>query len=313
MIEHSEDSAFVERLTRQEARHAFRYFTRELNGFPSWFESLYRAHPELGLEAVQKELVWELEHSVVNKPLHHILHDILYHAPWLHAEIAPLIYDWLCQHNIPNADELRYALNVIIEGGIAQSALARLAADKLQSSEFAEQSPRWFALWVDTDPGEAIPTLDRVLDDYSEDEASAFSQQFIVGLLGDRHGIGTRFGAYRNAQDLKMLYVLMYRYIRAADDIERAGRGVYSPTLRDDAQDARNALFNILASLPGAEAYAAIKALEKEHPDPKYRRWMALRARERATLDADEPLWTVNQVRAFAQDIASTQSDMQSL
>jgi hypothetical protein len=136
------------------------------------------------------------------------------------------------------------------------------------------------------------------------DEASAFAQQFVVGLLGDRHGTGSRASASRNVQDLKMLYILMHRYIRAADDIERAGKGVYSPTLRDNAQDARNTLFNMLATVPGAEAYAAIKALEEEHPEPDYRRWMAHRARERATVDADEPLRTVEQVRAFARDIS---------
>ena len=110
--------------------------------------------------------------------------------------------------------------------------------------------------------------------------------------------------AYRNAPDLKMLYILMHRHIRAADDIERAGKGVYSPTLRDNAQDARNTLFNMLATVPGAEAHAALKALEEEHPEPGHRHWMARRARERATADADEPLWTVEQVRAFARDIS---------
>ena len=43
----------------------------------------------------------------------------------------------------------------------------------------------------------------------------------------------------RNAQDLRALYVLMHRFIRVAEDIERAGKGVYSPTLRDNAQEAR--------------------------------------------------------------------------
>lgn len=111
----------------------------------------------------------------------------------------------------------------------------------------------------------------------------------------------SRLGAYRNAPDLKALYVLMHRFIRVADDIERAGKGVYSPTLRDNAQDARNRLLNMLVEVPGAEAYAAIKALEAEHPEPSYRRWMAVRARKRAAMDADEPAWTVEQVRDFAQ------------
>ena len=96
----------------------------------------------------------------------------------------------------------------------------------------------------------------------------------------------------------------MHRFIRVAEDVERAGKGVYSPTLRDNAQDTRNTLFNMLVDVPGPEAYAAIKALEAEHPEPGYRRWMAVRARERATMDADEPAWTAEQVRAFAGAIA---------
>jgi hypothetical protein len=304
-IEAGEDSAFAQRLTPEEARHAFRYVTWELNGFPSWFESLYRAYSAIGLEVVTKELIWELEHSVAGQPLHYILHDILYHAPWLHAEIAPFILDWLCRNDMPNADRLSYCLNILTEGGTTPDALAKLAAGKINGSSPAEQQPRWFALSVDTDPAAAIPALEAKLEGLPPDEGSTFAQQFIASLLGDLHGTGTRVSAYRNARDLKTLYILMHRYIRAADDIERAGKGVYSPTLRDNAQRTRDTLFDMLATVPGAEAYAAIKALEEEHPEPEYRRWMARRALGRATADADEPLWTVEQVRAFARDIAS--------
>ncbi len=299
-IEAGEDSAFAQRLSPEEARHAFRYVTWELNGFPNWFESLYRAHPAIGIQAVTKELIWELEQSIAGEPLHYILHDILYRVPLLHAEVAPIIFDWLCKHDMPNADGLRYCLNVLTEGGIRPAALAKLAVRKINGSSPAEQRPRWFALWVDTDPAAAIPALEAKLKGLPPDEASTFAQQFIAGLLGDRHGTGTRVSAYRNVQDLKTLYILMHRCIRVAEDIERAGKGVYSPTLRDNAQDARNTLFNMLATIPGAEAYAAIKALEGEHPEPDHRRWMGRRARERATVDADEPLWTVEQVRDFS-------------
>ena len=94
----------------------------------------------------------------------------------------------------------------------------------------------------------------------------------------------------------------MQRYIRIAEDVDRIGKGAYSPTLRDNAQDARSALFNMLVEVPpGAEAYAAMKALEEEHPEPNYRRWMAVKARQRATQDADESLWSTEQVRDFAR------------
>ena len=300
-IESAEDSSFAERLTPNEARLAFRYVTWELNGFPAWFERLYRIFPEIGYEAVAKELTWELGHSVAENPLHYILHDIFYHAPWLHADVSPLILSWLLENEMTNTDGLRYCLNILTSGGTGSETLSKLAAEKVRNGALAEQQPRWFALWVDTDPGTAILALEAALEILSPNDASVFAQQFAVGLLGDRHGTGTRVGAYRNAADLKALYVLMHRFIRVAEDIERANKGAYSPTLRDDAQDARNRLFNMLVEVPGAEAYAAIKALEAEHPEPGYRRWMAVRARTRATMDADEPAWTAEQVRDFVQ------------
>ena len=307
-IEASEDSAFARRLTLDEARLAFRYVTWELNGFPEWFEPLYRAFPALGRDAVTAELDWELAHSVGEQSLHYILHDILYHAPWLHAEVTPLILNWLRAHDVPNSDALRYCLNILAGSGTAAEALAQLAADKARRTAFDDQSPRWFALWVDADPSVAIPMLEAHLGELSPDDGSAFAQQFIVALLGDRHGTGTRVGAYRTVEHLKALYLLMHRHIRVAQDIERAGKGVYSPTTRDDAQDARNRLFNMLVEVPGPEAYAAMKALEQDHPEPNYRSWMAVRAYQRATQDADEPLWSVEQVREFAKAAASNRS-----
>lgn len=299
-IEASEAEDFLAGLTPDEARHALRYFIWELNGFPNWFEPLYRAHPEIALDAVTKELTWELEQSATDAPMHYVLHDFLYHAPWVHSIIAPLIFEWLVTHEMPNQDSLRYCMNILTSGGLAPADLARLAEAKLHGSVPEEQRPRWLALWVDNEPAAAIPALEASLENMSEADASNFAQQFIVALLGDRHGTGNKSGAYRTAEHLKSLYLLMHRFVRAKEDIQRAGNGAYSPTLRDHAQDARNNLFNMLSSVPGRETYAAIKALADEHPEPGYRKWMARHARARAIADADEAPWTAEQVHAFA-------------
>jgi hypothetical protein len=302
-IEAEEVSDFPANLTSAEAQHAFRYFPWELNGFPSWLEPLFLTFPELGLVAVKTELVWELENSVADQPMHYVLHDILYHAPWLHAHIASVLLDWFTHHVTSNPDSVRYSTNILASGGTAPEALAALARAKAQADEADPQRPRWFALWVDSDPGPAIPALAATLQSLDKAAASPFASLFIASLLGDRHGAGSRVGAFRTAAHLKALYVLMHQYIRVSEDIDRNGKGVYSPTLRDNAQEARNSLFNILADIPGPEAYAAIKALEDDHPESSYRRWMGMRARERAITDADEPLWTPHQVHRFATDI----------
>lgn len=303
-IEVDETENFLADLSDEDARHALRYMTWELNGFPRWFEPLYRAHPKAGLEAVAKELIWELDNSKADQPTHHIVHDILYHAPWLHADVAPLTLDWLRANDMHNADNLRYCLNILSSSGTSPGELGDLAKAKLAAGVDAEQRPRWYALWVDNAPEEAIPALTAELEGMGETDGSGFAQLFVVSLLGDRHGTGNRTGAFKTAAHLKDLYVLMHRYIKASDDLNRANGGVYSPTLRDNAQDARNNLFNLLSAEPGADTYAAIKALEKDHPEPSYRQWMAKRARERAIADADEPLWDAGQVHAFAAQFA---------
>jgi hypothetical protein len=295
-----ENENFFTTLTDAEARHALRYATWELNGFPRWFEALYRAHSEAGLDAVSKELLWELEFSKGGEPTNYILHDILYYAPWLHGEVAPRILQWLGAHNMGNANNLRYCLTILSSSGTDPAVLGNLAKAKLSGLANMEQRPKWYALWVDNAPEVAIPALKEELDRLGETNGSDFAQRFVVSLLGDRHGTGHRNKAFKTPAHLKSLYILMHRFIKVSDDIDRTNGGAYSPTLRDNAQDARNMLFNLLAAEPGAETYAAIKALEIDHPEPQYRQWMAKRARERAIADADETPWNADQVHAFA-------------
>ncbi len=76
-IEARETPDFAASLSPADARRALRYLTWELNGFPAWLEPLYKAHPDLGWQAIKQELVWELEHSSADAPTHHILHDLV--------------------------------------------------------------------------------------------------------------------------------------------------------------------------------------------------------------------------------------------
>ncbi|MGC1469642.1 MAG: hypothetical protein WA793_09700, partial [Sphingorhabdus sp.] len=175
-IEFDETENFLAALSDVDARHALRYVTWELNGFTRWFERLYHAHQKAGLEAVAKELIWELEHSKADKPTHHILHDILYHAPWLHADVTPLILDWLRTNDMHNADNLRYCLNILSSSGVSPNELGDLAKCKLSGGVDAGQRPRCYALWVDNAPEVAIPALEAELDRLGDTDGSGFAQ-----------------------------------------------------------------------------------------------------------------------------------------
>ena len=294
-------------LSLRDARRALRYVPWELNGFPRWFEALYRTRPKAGRAFIWKEVEWELANSPADHPLHYVLHDLVYYAPWLQPEIGPLLYAWLEQHHARNQDALRYCRAILHGAAIPAHRIATLARGKLADpSTPAEQLPIWFAEWADTEPAPAIAEILRLLDSGEIDEPEHFGEAFILGLVGGRHESGQFAGAFRSPTFLKQLYILMHLVVRVSDDIDRVGKGAYSVTLRDDAQDARERLFGMLAEIPGELSYQAIVELITEHPEPSYRDYMRARAYVHAVADGDLSDWSTEEVAALADRLTAS-------
>jgi hypothetical protein len=300
-IEATETADFPHHLNELQVRHALRYITWEFSGFPSWFERIHQAYPALVNEAVIRELLWELENTGTDKPMDYILHDLVYHAPWLHASMAPVLLEWVEANPTRINTNRHYCLHILVNGGIEPARLAALASREIAQTNNPDSIPLWYALRVDCDPVNGIPEVEQWLTDLDVEVARSAAQIFVTALMGGSHvrDGGPNIGRFRTAMHLKSLYVLMHRYIRAKEDINRADGGVYSRKLRDDAQDARNSLFNLLSEIPGKTSYTVIKQLIHEHPDPDYRPWMAKRAYKRAEEDGDLEPWTAEQVSAF--------------
>jgi hypothetical protein len=300
-IEATENADFPGYLDEAQARQAIRYITWQLNGFPAWFERMHQAFPGLVQEAVTSELVWELENTSADKPMHYILHDLFYYAPWLHTHIAPAILEWVESHPLCIDANRNYCIGILVNGGTEAARLAELANHQMAQATDANSIASWYALRVDCEPENGIPELEQWISGLDEDVAINAVQVFVTALVGGRgpRERGPRFGHFQSAETLKILYTLVHRYVRASDDINRVGGGVYSPGLRDDAQDARESLFRLLSEIPGKATYTAIERLIHEHPDADYRPWMAKQAYKRAEEDGDLEPWTAAQVNAF--------------
>lgn len=119
--------------------------------------------------------------------------------------------------------------------------------------------------------------------------------------------------AYLTPKHLKDLFLLMQRYIREDEDINRAGGGAYSPSLRDNAQDARNALFTQLTKIPGKEAFIALDEIAKQHPNAQSRPWLASYAKTKAQQDADFTAWSPAQVCEFHERLDRTPANHREL
>jgi hypothetical protein len=296
---------FPAHLSDDELRLAMRYVPWELNGFPTWVESAYRDRPEVVSDAMLRELDWDLERE--EAPRSYMLHDLGYHAPWLHAHIADWVIGWLEESSARDADVLRRAI-FIAKSTADRDRLSALAREKVEVQSPAAEQSKWFALWVDIDADEAIAHLEEWLGSLLPAEASTAAQHFITELLGSRgnENLGTGFDSHRTPAHLKHLYVLMHQHIIADEDINRAGRGVYSPGLRDNAQEARDGLFKALCDIPGKETYLALRELAEGHPNASSRAWLPSLAHERAEKDGDIENWSDDQLREFDADLLMT-------
>jgi len=300
-IESREVDNFPDSLDENDVRHALRYIIWELNGFPGWFESIYRAYPQVVLEFIQLELDWELENTDPKTPMKYLLHKLAFFAPWIHKELVKPLLLWVERNPVLKSDLLLYVIRIIKSGGVDPMKLAAIAQARFSSSPSAEDASYWLAQWVDVEPDSGVSAVDAWLGRFSIELAEESAKLFITSLLGARsQGVeGSNIGNFRQSRYLKTLYVLMHRYIPTATDVHRVGKGSFSPDLRDDAQDARNTLFQLLSEIPGKDTYVALKQLIYEHPDPKYRPWMAKRAYKRAEEDGDLEPWSAGQISDF--------------
>lgn len=302
-IEANEISDFPNYLDTNDLNTTLRYITWDINGFPSWFERVHRAFPKATEVAVLKELIWELEASCSEGSLSHILQDLFHHAPWLHELMAGRVLDYLMGRTSPLTIRKEYCVKILIEGGVESGKLAPLA-DKyiaLNADDYKEVA-WWYALLVDNDADNGISKLEDWLSGLNNTDAQQQAAAiFITGLLGGTYTQKTVYnaGKFKTAPHLKTLYMLMHKYIELSDDIQRAGKGVYSPTIRDDAQDARDRLLNYLVETPSKENYYALKQISKEHKDSLHKLLLQRRAYEMAERYGDIAPWSARQFKEF--------------
>jgi hypothetical protein len=141
---------------------------------------------------------------------------------------------------------------------VTNAEIAVLAREKCETLKFSDNIAIWFATWIGVEPELAIPTFTFYLDELAlsdSDRAREISMRVVVNLVGDRNNGAKSRDKYKTPNHLKDLYLLMHQYIKVDEDIDRSGTGVFSPHLRDHAQEARERLFVILKGIPGKDGY----------------------------------------------------------
>lgn len=313
LFESRESRDWATNLTPQEAELATRYAMHELNGFPSWLPRLFAAHPDAVLRIVLGEIDYELRMALaIDTPSHYVLSDVSSVGGWLATPLAP---ELLKRLNSPllSVEHLRQVLAILAGSDVNDADIAALSS-KYAASSVDELAAVWFAAWIGVQPEQALPALSAHLVALQDRVRQVnVAMHCLTALTGGRHGRRVAREAYRTVPHLTTLFLLMHQYIVEDEDLQRAGQGVYTPSLRDDAQDARDALLVPLKDTPGPEAYFALLRIAAEHPSKRGRDWARRLAHARAVTDADRPGWLGSQVREFQKDLERTPRNHQEL
>lgn len=314
-IEARESANWFETLSGDDIVLACRYAAHELNGFPVWFPKLGEKHPGIVGNFLLNEIRYELSNEKADVDTHYIISDLSWSGEWIWDSIAPHLIDFLKANEPVNLNNLRKLLTIVQGSSVSDEEIRSLAADKCKSVEHLDHLALWFAVWTGVEPSVAIAAVgDRIAATSTETERVTFAMNYITNLQGGRRNetAGAR-PAFRSPSHLKSLYLLMHQHIRRDEDIERAGTGVYSPGLRDHAQEARNGLFSQLNDIPGKEAFLALDEIAKLHPDESARPWMTHLTRSKAEQDADITPWKAAQLREFHDDLERTPANHREL
>lgn len=262
----AEDANWAKRLTEQEAELACRYAPIELNGFPSWLETLAVEHPTAIDRVLGEELSLSLHELTTGNAYSMFLQNISHASAIISALFVPRIRAWLSEivlvdvkPNNPQPEQnLRQAIEILVRNGndddrrfIEMTARRRLA-DGI-AAPFANV---WLPALLHLNPLMGVETLEKGLKENDASKQGMGVQLFAKLFDHDHGGIGVDLRASGFIPPLLLrLLRLAYQQVRIEDDVHHEGS--YSPDTRDNAEKGRNAILSALFATTGAEGWAA--------------------------------------------------------
>jgi hypothetical protein len=292
-LEAKGDNLWARELTSEEATTAAQLSTVELNGFPYWLSQLVEVWPD----EVSAVFVHEAMDHLAVTPNQHGFLDKLGHADArLSALVASALLNHVTEHDDLGGAPLMKAFNVIgralpditVPPAFIDMALARFA-----SAKNAEDGALYLGFTMRANPEAGIEALSAKLDTLEPADQKILAEHVLPAMFGDlwlRGGVNP--GVLPFAV-LERLVRIAFRTIRHEEDIRH--NGVFSPSVRDHAEDARGSLFKQLYETPGRETLEALARigadLHLQFPPER----LAELAYNRASADAEHAPWQLSE------------------
>lgn len=300
-------------LNKEEAELATRFATRELNGFPKWIDDLAAAHPAVVKEIVWRYLAVDFEPiGAAEHPTH--LQDVISASDAVSGLIAPRMLDWLGASPNVSGDVLDMALRLISRDPASLTAAIPMATRRSLDPNCRWTRAAYIALVYAHDAAVATDLLIHALQSMSRNDQVLLAQATLPRAFGSRLRLDKFRLAPISFDSLERLVVLAFEQIRPGDDNNRPSLRAYSPDERDDAESARDGLFNALVNTPGYATYAAIERFRKTPDFPICDRHLRKLAFQRASEDSELKALRAVDVLTFEKShelVPATSADLQ--
>ena len=299
----SQDKRWPHHLSKEDALRAARFATLKLNGFPSWFKSLFDVHADVIVPLFMKQIEAEFSLPDDKHKRFFFLNRLSHSEMDIVAPFVRPIEKLYLTHTPRNRFFRTKALSFLFRyTEIDRDALAHLAEAEFAKAKVKDDIVFWLAVWLNVDAIPAIYTFVQHLKKLDNDDGLTVFIS-LANFLGSRHGDGFRWAnaSYLTIPALNELIPLIYTYIKVEED--QVHEGAFRPNARDNAESFRSSLIGALSDIPGKESFNAILQLAK-HPalESRRHRFWAI-AFSKLVKEADTPTWKTSDVAQFSRSM----------
>jgi nucleoside phosphorylase len=269
------------------ARLAARYAASELNALPAWLSDLAAAHPAAVADTLGPAVAADLAHPDDGTQIYDVLAKLPRAPEVVKQVLAPCVAQQLRAVEPPTVEALQYALDVLLSLHMSMAQdLSGLAPERCRRAINApERMAAWWEAWLSVEPNGALDFLESAIREVSPERAYQ-----IVLKVCHRFYDCSMFHATRplhvrsQPEALRRLIPLVYQYIKPDDDIVH--ERMYSPGVRDHAQEVRSHLITWLSEISGREALQSLRALAGDPRLAALRDWLLHLAEQRLVSSA---------------------------
>lgn len=277
-------------VSTEQAREAARLAAVELNGFPAFLLDLAKAQPKAVRGLLLSRALSQLAAAKPNA--HGMLDRLEYADPALSALIADDLATYIADHPATSMHMLEKIVSVLIRALPADAtALTHLSRDRAEAATDPVIAAYYLLLLFAAVGDDAVEALRAKMAQFDPADQTTLCSALLPRVVGGRFNRGAVVRQNFSVARLEEMLILAFEGIRMSEDIKHPDGEVHSLGARDEAEDARNAIFTRITSTPGEATQGVLRRLMTIPNFPIAPDWLETQAVRRAENDAALEPW----------------------